>query len=213
MRCLRPSHGIPRGELCRFDRVDSPAVCERRPNLGLANAAWTHGAGLPVAEAEEEVPGARTEHGAQASFELHTLHIGENVEEAAVKSCVEGLPEVRERERVGDEEGGRESAGGGLLLGTSDSGGRGIHPGDLEAPRGQVQRVLAGPAAHVDHGAREGARFRKPLDDRLRPADIPGRRAGPVRPVEAHGGHDTVIAGRLSMSPEFAWQEAIADLI
>ena len=186
MRCLRPTHRILRGEPCLVDRVDSPAICERSPDFGLAHAAGTDEAGLPVAEAEEEVPGTWTKHGTQAAFERHALHIGENVEQAAVKRSVEGLPEVGQRERIGDEEGGREPPGGGLLLGTGDGGGRGIYPGDLDAPRGQVQRVLARPAAQVDHGAREGARFRKPLDDRLRPADVPGRRAVPVRPVEAH---------------------------
>jgi hypothetical protein len=39
------------------------------------------------------------------------------VEQAAVKSGVEGLPEVRQRERICHQKGGRESPGGGLLPG------------------------------------------------------------------------------------------------
>jgi hypothetical protein len=105
------------------------------------------------------------------------------VEQPAVQHRRKPAAQPLQRQRVRRRERHLDSTVGGL--GAGDRQGRlgHVNPQHRQAQRGQVQRVLTGPAAGIEHRASEAAVGCQPNDGRLRPADIPWRRAVTVRRI------------------------------
>ncbi|HET8757842.1 MAG TPA: hypothetical protein VFM58_17615 [Solirubrobacteraceae bacterium] len=185
----------PRPQPIGTDRGDVPAG-ERRPQLVLADGVRATGP-VGVTEAEHVQRAAR--HGREAGH-VGSPFIGvERVEQAAVEHRFERASQPVQVKGVAGLEGRVDAAFARLLAGDRERGRRHVDPDDVEAERGDVQGVLPGPAAGVEHGAAECAFGGQPDDRRLRLPDVPRRPAvavrriprlaGPLLVTERHDSH------------------------
>jgi hypothetical protein len=95
-------------------------------------------------------------------------------------------------ERVGGRELGFDPTVGGLRSGHRQCCLRHVDAQHRQSQRGDVKRVLAGPAARIEHRAGESAFGCHTHDWRLRLADIPRRRAVVVRRIPRPSRHPFV---------------------
>jgi hypothetical protein len=127
----------------------------------------------------------------ETPLEPDPVGIRERVEQAAVDGDIERPPETLERQRIRDEELHADVALDRLGACPLDRRRGGIDPDDVEAPRGDVERVLAGPAADVEHRALDRAALGKAHDRGLRSPDVPRWLTASVCSLEAHARDDT----------------------
>jgi hypothetical protein len=118
------------------------------------------------------------------------------VEQPTVQHRREPAPQPLQLECVRHHEPDLDPSVGGL--GSGDRQGRlgHVNAHHRQAQRGQVQRVLAGPAARIQHRAGEAAVGGQPHNRRLRLANIPGRRAVVVRRIPGQS-RQPFVTGRL----------------
>ena len=161
------------------NRLDGPAVIERRAQLVRADAARAPGPWLPIAEAHEVASAGWSQHSREAGDVSGPVVVAEYVEHPAIDHGVDSEAEAAEVECVCDFEPRGQSALGRFRARPRESGRRNVDAGDIGATTGCQQRVLAGAAASVEKASGQAALASEPDKSRLRPADVPrGRRAG-----------------------------------
>ena len=172
-------HGEPRAQAVRRDGADAPAAVgvQRRPQLVLTERMGSVRTRAHVAEAEDVQAAAGTDHRREARDVLASLLAIERVEQRAVEHRVELPAECLEAQRIGDEELGVRAAIGSSRSRDRHRGRRNVEPEHVEAERRDVQRVVAGSAARIEHRAGERALARQPHDRGLWLSDVPRCRA------------------------------------
>jgi hypothetical protein len=105
------------------------------------------------------------------------------VEQPAIQHCVERAPQTLKRECIGGGEPNLDAAVIGLLSGDRQGRLSYVNAKNRQSQRGDVKSVLTRPAARVEHSSRESAIGGQPHYCRLRPTDVPGRRAVVIRRV------------------------------
>ena len=130
--------------------------------------------GAAVAEAQHVHGSAALGHRGDVRGEIAPLVGIEGVEQPAVQHGVKPATQTAQLERVSHRELGLEVTLFGLLAGDRQCGLGHVNAQHRQPQRGDVQRVLAGPAARIEHRADEPAGGRQAHDGRLWVADVPG---------------------------------------
>jgi hypothetical protein len=177
----------------RFDggEIPSSTGVERRSQLFLRNGVRA-GIGTIVAEAQHVQGSVVRGHRRQASHISWTLLAVEGVEQSAVQHRLERSPQALQMERINRGKLNLDPAVPGLLSGHCQCRLRHVNAQNLQSQRGDVKSVLAGPAARIEHRSGESAFGCQTHDCRLRPANIPGRRAVVVRRIPRQSRHPFV---------------------
>lgn len=129
-------------------------------------------AGLPVAEAEDEVAAAGGQDGPYGREVGGAVRVFEDVEQSAVEDGVERLAELVELPRVPTQEPRGQPTGARLRFGGAQGGGGEVDTGGVQAERGGHEDVLSGSAADVEHPALNGTLVGEGAESRLGPAEI-----------------------------------------
>jgi hypothetical protein len=168
----------------RFDGGDLPSRpgVERRAQLFLPDGVRAR-IGTIVTEAQHIQGSVVLGHRRQARHISWSLVAVEGVEQSAVQHRREPAPQTLQLERVRHSERNLDPTVVGLRSGDGQCRLRHVNAQNRQSQRGDVQRVLAGPAARIEHRSGEAAFGRQPRDGRLRPADVPRRRAVVVRRI------------------------------
>src|SRR5664280_3774903 len=168
-----------------LDGLHEPPVAERRPDLPPRDPPRAASERVSVAPAEEERPAAGTQRRTEARGVARPIAVLERVEEADVDDRVERPAERGEIQRIRYLELDGNVAIRRLGRGALDRGRREVHAQHRVPERGQVERVLAGPAPGVAHRPADAPRQREADERALRSPDVPCRRpAVAVRVVE-----------------------------
>ena len=120
----------------------------------------------------------------------------EGMEESTVQHRIESPPQAIELQRVNFSELNRDPTLGGLLSGDHQCGPSHVNAENRQPQRGEVERVLAGPATRIEHRSGESTFGCQTHYSRLRPADIPRRRPIAVRRIPGQPRH-ALVTGRL----------------
>src|SRR4051794_163949 len=105
------------------------------------------------------------------------------MEQSAVQYGVKRAPESRQLERVSRSEFNLDPTVVSFLSRDGQRGFRHVNAQNRPSQRADVKRVLAGPAARIEHRSGKVARGCQTHDRWLRPANIPGWRAVSVRRI------------------------------
>ena len=160
-------------ELHWFDRFDDPAVSEGISEFGLSDATGSPIARLAIAEASEQHAPAGPDNGRERGDVTRPPFVVKHVKEAAVEHGVELFVEVRQSQRVANDEACRDTSVGRLTLGDLDGPGRCVDTRGIQASSGDHERVFARPTAGVEHTPTNCALLRERAEHRLGAADVP----------------------------------------
>ena len=177
----------------RFDGGDLPsdAGVERRAQL-LPTDGVRAGVGSFVAEAQHIQGPVVLGHRRETRHVPWSLVGVEGVEQSAVQHRREPASQPFQLERVSRGERDLDPTVVGLGAGDRQCRLSHVNAQDRQSQRGEVERVLAGPAARIEHRSGEPAFGCQPHDRRLRPANVPGRRAVVVRRIPGQSGQPFV---------------------
>jgi hypothetical protein len=114
------------------------------------------------------------------------------VEQSAIQHCLETAPQTLKLERVSRGERNLDPTFFGLVSGHRQCGLSHVNAQNLQSQLGDVKSVFAGATARIEDRSGESALGCHTHDCRLRPSNIPGRRAVVIRRIPRLSRHPFV---------------------